>query len=264
MALPFIPATPEEAALSIANKMSIVRQGLMAKGEYLVDPTIVEKVAWEPHGSGHRLVLLPPTSPSATAREGTPFPDGPGAALTNPFDASPPTPDNSPDTTPQPMGDVLADPPAPAILAIVAQLAPGQSWLYPDGRWTGPTKYVRRFTDVKLLCTGGAATHPRFSNDYSTALANLDTIMGRVGDSRNGRNTVICGPANHIRIRHALFTVCTPGFQFFTPCLCLALRNMGKLMKLTLMVSYSKFSPHPFAQVALRSCLYPSVADVNP
>ena len=141
-------------------------------GEYLVDPTTVEKVAWEPHGSGHRLVTVPP----AKTREATPCLDDSGTATTNPFDISSPIPDDSSDVTPQPVGDIPADPPAPAILAIVAQLVPGQSWLYPDGRWTGPTKYVRKFTDIKLLCTGGGATHPRFANDYAKAISNLNTI----------------------------------------------------------------------------------------
>lgn len=207
MALPFIPVPPEQVAINIANKMSFIRQGLMAKGEYLADPTIVEKVTWEPYGSGHRLVILPPAPYSATTREATPFPDGSETVFADPSNASSPAPCNASNTTPQPMGDIPADPLAPATLTIVAQLVPGQSWLYPDGRWTGPTKYLRRFTDIKLLCTGGAATHPRFTNDYTTAIGNLTTIMSQVGDSRNNRNTVVSGPTSQIRLRHALFTV---------------------------------------------------------
>ena len=233
MAVPFIPATPSQAARSIARKMGYVRQGLLAKGEYLSDPTITERVGWEPHGSGHRLVVLPRPSPSANAREGTPYPDGPAAASPNPFDISSSQPDDIPDSSTQPVDDspadrpaddspadlpaddVPADPPAPAVLSIVTKLVPGQSWLYPDGRWTGPTKYVRRFTDVKLLCTGAAASHPRFANDYDTAVANLNAIMGQVGDSTNNQNSIISGPANQIRVRHPLFTVCPTRLPFF-------------------------------------------------
>jgi hypothetical protein len=109
-----------------------------------------------------------------------------------------------------------ADPPAPAVLTIVTQLVLGQFWLYPDGRWTGCTEYIQQFTDLKLLCTGGAATHPRFENDYATAIANLNLIMGQIEGSRNKRNTIVSGPANHIRVRHALFTVCPTQFLIFS------------------------------------------------
>ena len=202
MSIPFVPVSPKTAARNIATKMSFIRQGLMARGEYLADPTIVEKVTWEPYGSGHKLVLLPPPSDSPDARGNTPVPESPEAVTTEPLDD--PSPNNPPDV---PAVDTPADPLEPAILTMVTQLVPGSSWLYPDGRWTGPTKYVQRFTDIKLLCTGGAPAHPRFTNDYSTAITNLNTIMGRVGDSRNERTTVVSGPANNIRMRHQLFAV---------------------------------------------------------
>lgn len=136
--------------------MGFVHQGLMARGEYLADPTVPDRVGWEPYGQGQRLVVLPRHSPLASTREATPIPSGPDTvAPDSPNDPSP-TSDNDPDASP----GMVADPPAPAILAVVMQLVPGQSWLYPDGQWTGPTKYIRRFTDLKLLCTGGPAIHP--------------------------------------------------------------------------------------------------------
>jgi len=197
--------------------MGFIRQGLMVRGEYLSDPMITERVGWEPIGSGHRLVLLPRPSPTANTRESTPHPDRPVPASPNPFDDSSSPSDDVPDTSSQPADtpptgplseDAAADPPVPAVLSIVVQLVPGQSWLYPDGRWTGATKFVRRFTDVKLLCTGAAPSHPRFANDYGTAVANLNAVMGLVGDARNNRNSIISGPADQIRVRHPLFTVC--------------------------------------------------------
>ena len=204
MATPFIPVSPKTAARNIATKMSLVRQGLMARGEYLADPTIVEKVTWEPFGSGHRLVLCPPPSLSPGDRESTPFPDGSDAAVTAPPDSPSPAPENRSNV---PAADIPANPLEPAILTMVAQLVPGQSWLYPDGKWTGPTKYVQRFTDVKLLCTAGRPAHQRFINDYPTAIANLNTIMAQLGDTRNERNSIVSGPENHVRIRHPLFSV---------------------------------------------------------
>ena len=204
MATPFIPVSPKTAAHNIATKMSLVRQGLMARGEYLADPTMAEKVTWEPHGSGHRLVLRPLPSHSPGDREGTPFPNGSDAATIAPSD-SPST--TSEDPSDAPAVDVPTNPLEPTILTMVAQLVPGQSWLYPDGKWTGPTKYVQRFTDVKLLCTAGRPAHPRFTNDYPVAIASLNNIMGQLGDTRNERNTIVSGPENHIRIRHPLFSV---------------------------------------------------------
>jgi len=214
MTTPFIPVSPKRVAQNIARKMGFVRQGLMSKGEYLADPAIVDRVGWEPYGSGHRLVVLPPPSLSPNTREVTPFPDNSDAATANPPDNSPPS---LPDVSPQPTGDAPVDPATPATLSIVTQLVPGQSWLYPDGRWTGPTVYVRKFTDIKLLCTGGAATHSRFTNDYATAVGNLNTIMSRIGDSQNGRNTILSGPVNHIRARHPLFTVCLNSLFWVPP-----------------------------------------------
>ncbi|KAF9778133.1 hypothetical protein BJ322DRAFT_1025232 [Thelephora terrestris] len=184
MSIPFIPVSPRTAARNIATRMSLVREGLMARGEYLADPTIVEKVTWEPYGSSHRLVIIPPPSPSPVTLENSSLPDDPGAATAEQPDGRSPTPDNP---TNDPAVDVPADPLVPAVLTIVTQLVPGQSWLYPDGRWTGPTAYVQRFTDVKLLCTGGAPAHQRFVDDYSTSVANLNTIMGRLGIRKRGK-----------------------------------------------------------------------------
>lgn len=221
MALPFTPVPAEQVARNIANKMAFVRDGLMERGEYLADAAILEKVAWEPHGSGHVLVIShPPLVPGV--QEATPPPDRDGRTIADPLEATPPSEGVAdsleatsvpPAGSPEPTATMPAVPPTPATLSIVTQLVPGQSWLYPDGRWTGKTTYVRRFTDLKLLCTGGAATHPRFSNDHATAIANLNAIMGQVGDARNQRNSIVSGPANHVRVRHALFTVCFSEFR---------------------------------------------------
>ena len=123
----------------------------MDQVEYLVDPALVDGVTWEPHGSGHRFVLLPDSDKPAD----------------NPPNKPSPTANNLPDVA---TVDVPADPTVPAVLTIVTQFVLGQSWLYPDGRWTGPTKSVQRFTDIKLLCTSGAPTRPQFTNDHATAI----------------------------------------------------------------------------------------------
>ena len=193
----------------------------MARGEYLADPTILERVDWEPYGRGQRLVLLPHPSIAPGTRLPTPFPESPDAVAASLTDVPSPLPINAPNVPQQLEFTPPVDPPTPAVLAIVTQLVPGQSWFYPDGRWTGPVGFLRNFTDIKLLCTGGAASHPRFASDYSTAIASLNSIMGRIEDSRNGRNTVVSGPTNCIRARHQLFVVCpliSRCFSFLTCC----------------------------------------------
>ena len=204
MSIPFIPVSPRTAARNIANKMSLVREGLMARGEYLADPTIMDRVTWEPYGSGHRLVITPPAPHTPDSHNDTPPPDNTNTAATKQSGDRSPTPD---DTAETPAVDTPADPSTPAILTIVTQLVPGQSWLYPNGRWTGPAGYADSIVDVKLLCTGGTPTHPQFINDYSTSIANLKAIMARVGDPRNERKSVVQGPTNLIRMRHQLFMV---------------------------------------------------------
>ena len=228
MCTPFVLVTPEQATRSIARKMKFIHQGLIFKGKYLFDPTVIKRVTWEPFGSGHRLVIVHQPSPAHGTCEATPHPNGTGASP-NPFDDSSSTPNNTPGVSPQSVGDKSADPPAPndsssisntpdipesadppapAILSIVTKLILGQSWLYPDGQWSGPTKYVKRFADIKLLFTGGAPTHPRFANNYGVAIMNLNKIMGQVGKEHNKCNMIISGLANHICICHPLFTVC--------------------------------------------------------
>ncbi|KAF9789202.1 hypothetical protein BJ322DRAFT_1017915 [Thelephora terrestris] len=206
MALPFIPVSPEQAAINIARKMEFVREGIMDRGEYLADQTVLERVAWEPYGHGQRLTVipLPSSTPSPCECDGTPSPANCNRVANDPPDDAALTTNDNSDPSPEPV-DVPASPPVPAVLMIVTQLVPGMSWLYPDGCWTGPTRFVDNFTNLKLLCTGGPPTHPRFVNDYATLIANLNSIMDRIKDSSNGRNTIVSGPANYIRVRHRLF-----------------------------------------------------------
>ena len=98
---------------------------------------------------------LPSHSPGD--REGTPFPSNSDAAAIVLSDSPSPTPDNHSDV---PAADIPVNPLEPGVLTMVVQLVPGQLRLYPNGRWTGPTKYVQHSTDVKLLCTAGRPVHP--------------------------------------------------------------------------------------------------------
>ena len=60
-----IPLSPAEIARNITTKMEFVRESLFSKGEYLADSDILDRVLWEPVGSGHQLMIKPdhPTTP---------------------------------------------------------------------------------------------------------------------------------------------------------------------------------------------------------
>ena len=263
MALPFIPVSPTQVAINIANKMGFVRQGLMARGGYLADPTILEWVDWEPHGRGQRLMLLPRPSVSPASCLPTLFPDSPDAVTASLTNDPSPVPNDAPAVPPPLDFAPPADPPTPAVLAIVTQLVPGQSWFYPDGRWTGPVGFLRNFTDIKLLCTGGAALHPRFASDYSTTIGNLNSIMGRIEDSHNERNTAVSGPTNYIHARHQLFVVCSLSSHCF-PFLTSGSQEYEDADAIDPDGIYCAASLPPDLSDALcRRGLYPGLADVH-
>lgn len=202
-----IPRSPEEVALNIATKMDLARQSLFDKGEYLADPDILNRVLWEPVGSGHQLVIKP-------HHEAVPFIPESDDPTAEPSIS--PSLDNDDDDTstniPLPAIEAAMEPSdtpsTPAILSIVVQLVPGANWLYPDGKWAKGNLYTPHFQDVKLLCTGGIPQHPCFSLDFDTSINNLNAIMGRLGDATNKRSTITSSqPGAQVKIRHALFTV---------------------------------------------------------
>lgn len=193
--LGIIPPSPAELAERLATKMSLVRETLMSKGEYLPDPAMRERVKWVPSGSGHMLVVKsedpPATDPSLSSVD-SPASTPPNSAT----NAQLPTPETTP-----------APPPVPATLAMVVQIVPGQSWLHSDGKWTGPTQFIKQFSDIKLLCTGATPRHPQFTEDYSTSVASLKALMAEVRTTGYPTTSVLSGPDHNIRVRHGLFTV---------------------------------------------------------
>ena len=196
-----IPAAPEEVAERLDTKMRIIHQTLFLKGEYLSDSAVCGRVCWVSSGSGHKLIIrtedlsIPNTNNlplSPVDSVSSPHPGNSG-------DTEPSSPSRSPTPSPTPI--------VPATLAMVVQIEPGQSWLYPDGKWTGPTHFVRRFTDVKLLCTGSAPSHMRFHSDYKTSTTNLNRLMDEVRTTGNPTIGVISGPDGYVKVCHSLFTV---------------------------------------------------------
>lgn len=114
-------------------------------------------------------------------------------------DSKPIVPLDSPTPSPTPV--------VPAIPAIVLKLMPGHCWLHPDGKWTGHTRFVKTFSDVKLMCTGSAPGHARFHHDYETSVANLSGIMDEMRTAGHPTTGVVLVPDQYIRVRHNLFAV---------------------------------------------------------
>lgn len=222
-----IPRSPEEVAEHVARKMNCIRDSLFSKEEYLADPSILNRVLWEPVGTGHQLVIKPhrTATPSPNAADSddptteTPISSSSEDDTTSPESTDAPLPNTTdaplPGTTNAPLSDTGATtessetPSIPAILSVVVQLIPGASWLHPDAKWTKDNRYKSHFQDAKLLCTGGVPKHPTLAPDFDTSIDNLNTIMSQLGDSRNVRNTIITSQPGsaQVKIRHCLFTV---------------------------------------------------------
>ena len=138
-----IPLSPAEIARNITTKMEFVRESLFSKGEYLADSDILDRVLWEPVGSGHQLMIKPdhPTAPSPVAADlDDPAAETSASSSNEDTNTSP-----KPVDTPLPTTDVPAEssemPSMPAILCMVVQLIPGASWLYPDAKWTKNNRF---------------------------------------------------------------------------------------------------------------------------
>lgn len=201
--------------------MGLVRQSLISKGEFLSDPAISGRVHWVPFGHGHKLVIkseeplapdaidsplsdlratdLSPSDVDATDLSLSDVDDTASTRSGGTTNTQLPTPDQTPTPSPLPV--------VPAILAMVVQVVPGHSWLYPDGRWTGPTGFVKQFSDVKLLCTGAAPDHVRFKNDFETSVASLKSLMADIRTTGYPTTGVLAGPDQNVKVRHNLFVV---------------------------------------------------------
>lgn len=99
-----IPRTPQQVAARVAEKMDYARESLFSKGEYLADPTTLDRIAWEPFGHGHQLVIKP-------VRAATPSPDIPESDDPA-IETSTPSPNEDDSTSTRP-----TDIPLPAIEA---------------------------------------------------------------------------------------------------------------------------------------------------
>ncbi|KAK0242958.1 hypothetical protein EDD85DRAFT_813328 [Armillaria nabsnona] len=82
-------------------------------------------------------------------------------------------------------GHVLADTshetPSHAILLAVLQISGEDCWVYPDGKWKGPTPYTKSLADMKLSCSGTIPTGAGvFRDDFQHVIRNLESIRNMI------------------------------------------------------------------------------------
>lgn len=74
-------------------------------------------------------------------------------------------------------GHVLADTshetPSHAILRAVLQISGEDCWVYPDGKWKGPTIYTTSLADMNLRCSGTIPRAGVFRDDFQHVIRNL-------------------------------------------------------------------------------------------
>ncbi|KAK0190766.1 hypothetical protein F5146DRAFT_1137592 [Armillaria mellea] len=95
-------------------------------------------------------------------------------------------------------GHVLADTshekPSHAILLTVLRISAQDCWVYPDGRWRGPTEYTKSFADTKLRCSGVIPVAGVFRDDFEHVIENLESIRNMIA-SPGGKKRGVLVPA---------------------------------------------------------------------
>jgi len=106
-------------------------------------------------------------------------------------------------------------------LSLLVQLTEEDFWMMPDGYWRGGSAGARKFSDVKLTCTGAAIGEDPLAADFDNALHTLEYIMDSAKSTGATQEGVIKatdqGPK--LRFRHQLFQVSI--FTFVVSCLLL-------------------------------------------
>ncbi|KAJ7470988.1 hypothetical protein FB451DRAFT_1252655 [Mycena latifolia] len=97
-----------------------------------------------------------------------------------------------------------------AELTLIAKISPNNFWLIPCGYWKEPTKYAPTFADLKLNCQLVAPNDPLFSDDFNTALKNIESLMALVetkGNTKRGILDTEDNARNSIKVRHIVFEI---------------------------------------------------------
>ncbi len=117
-------------------------------------------------------------------------------------------------------GHVLADTshetPSHAILRAVLQISGEDCWVYPDGKWKGPTIYTTSLADMNLRCSGTIPRAGVFRDDFQHVIRNLESIRNMIASPGRQKRGVLVPvkigdstDENKLKVRfhHKLFKV---------------------------------------------------------
>ncbi|KAK0206787.1 hypothetical protein DFS33DRAFT_1317046 [Desarmillaria ectypa] len=115
-------------------------------------------------------------------------------------------------------GHVLADTsheaPSHAILLTVLHITEQDCWVYPDGKWQGPTLYTKSLADMKLSCSGAIPEAGVFRSDFKHVIKNLEFIRNMIATPGNEKRGVLVPVKNgdpadssklKVKFQHVLF-----------------------------------------------------------
>jgi len=153
------------------------RTALVASGLYLGVPQTVDAVQWMRDGRTLRLV----------ARN----PDG-----------------VTPGTVPV-IRQIYGEAGESISLSLLVQITEDDFWMMPDGFWRSGSGGARKFSDVKLTCTGAAVDNHPLPADFNNALHTLEHIMDGAKSTGATQEGVIktTNEGPKLRFRHQLFQV---------------------------------------------------------
>ncbi|PBL02738.1 hypothetical protein ARMGADRAFT_1159234 [Armillaria gallica] len=123
-------------------------------------------------------------------------------------------------------GHVLADTsrkePSHAILLTVLRISAQDCWVYPDGKWKGPTTYTKSLADLRLRCSGVIPVAGVFRDDFEHVIKNLEFIRNMIASPGSKKRGVLVpvqngDPADEtrsglkVKFQHVLFKEKEPG-----------------------------------------------------
>ena len=95
-------------------------------------------------------------------------------------------------------------------LSCLFQITEDDFWLMPDTKWRGDQGGARKFSDIKLTCTGAVLSFHPLDNDFEIALKSLRGLMESAktpGSIIEGIIKTGEGDETKIRLRHQPFHV---------------------------------------------------------
>ncbi|KAK0230599.1 hypothetical protein IW262DRAFT_1339253 [Armillaria fumosa] len=89
------------------------------------------------------------------------------------------------------LADISHEEPSHAILLTVLRISAHDCWVYPDGRWRGPTPYTKSFADTRLRCSGIIPVAGVFHDDFEHVVENLESIRNMIASPGSKKRGVL-------------------------------------------------------------------------